>query len=193
MTDPRKPIFDAVRAAAPDGLFNDAGNVHALDNLLDAFGVPRASVGGRRIGAKGIALMHRWEGCRLTAYPDPGSKDGKPWTIGWGSTGPGIGPGTVWTQEQADARFEQDLVKYADQVSKAIGDAPTTQDQFDALVSFHYNTGAIRTSTLAKKHISGDYAGAVREFARWTKNDGRVMQGLVKRRADEARLYGGET
>ncbi len=42
MTDPRAPIFAAVRAAAPAGLFNDAGHVLALDNLLDAFGVGRA-------------------------------------------------------------------------------------------------------------------------------------------------------
>jgi len=40
-TDPRKPIFDAVRALARPGLFNDSGNVLALDNLLDAFNVPR--------------------------------------------------------------------------------------------------------------------------------------------------------
>lgn len=39
--DPRKPIFDAVRALARPGLFNDPGNVLALDNLLDAFNVPR--------------------------------------------------------------------------------------------------------------------------------------------------------
>jgi len=42
MSDPRKPIFDAVRAAARPGLFNDPGNILALDNLLDAFDVPRA-------------------------------------------------------------------------------------------------------------------------------------------------------
>ena len=42
MTDPRKPIFDAVRPLARAGLFNDPGNILALDNLLDAFGVPRA-------------------------------------------------------------------------------------------------------------------------------------------------------
>lgn len=42
MSDPRKPIFDAVRVTAPVGLFNDPGNVLALDNLLDAFSVPRA-------------------------------------------------------------------------------------------------------------------------------------------------------
>lgn len=41
MTDPRKPIFDAVRSGARAGLFNDPGNIHALNNLLDAFGVGR--------------------------------------------------------------------------------------------------------------------------------------------------------
>lgn len=147
---------------------------------------------GRKVGPKGVALMHRWEGCKLKAYPDPGSADGKPWTIGWGSTGAGIAPGTVWTQEQADARLEQDLQKYADQVSKAIGNAPTTQDQFDALVAFHYNTGAIATATLTKRHNAGDYAGAAKEYAKWVKNDGVTMKGLVNRRADEAKLYRGE-
>lgn len=146
----------------------------------------------REVGPKGIALMHRWEGCELKAYPDPGSADGKPWTIGWGATGPGIEPGTVWTQEQADARFEADLPKYAAGVSKAIGDAPTTQEQFDAMVAFHYNTGKIGSATLTKKHNAGDYAGAAREFGKWTLNDGKRMQGLVNRRADEAKLYRGE-
>jgi hypothetical protein len=41
MTDPRKPTFDAIRAITRPGLFNDAGYVTALDNLLDAFGAPR--------------------------------------------------------------------------------------------------------------------------------------------------------
>ncbi len=43
MADPRKPAFDAVRAISPPGLFNDPGNVLALDNLLDAFGAQRMS------------------------------------------------------------------------------------------------------------------------------------------------------
>lgn len=43
LADPRKPVFDAVRALARPGLFNDPGNVLALDNLLDAFNVPRAA------------------------------------------------------------------------------------------------------------------------------------------------------
>lgn len=193
MTDPRSQIFASVRTAAPAGLFNDAGNVLALDNLLDAFGVPREPAAtGRRIGAKGIAVMHKWEGCKLVAYPDPGSVDGKPWTIGWGSTGPGIAKGTVWTQAQADARFEQDLVKYADEVSAAIGSAPTTQDQFDALVSFHYNTGKISSATLTRLHKAGNFAGAAAEFGKWIYNDGKPMAGLRNRRADEAKLYEGK-
>lgn len=44
LLDPRKEIFDAVRKAARPGLFNDPGNVLALDNLLDAFNVPRAAM-----------------------------------------------------------------------------------------------------------------------------------------------------
>jgi len=57
VTDPRKPIFDAVRAAAPAGLFNDPGNVLALDNLLDAWGIPRDSASGHRLGS----LSERYE------------------------------------------------------------------------------------------------------------------------------------
>jgi lysozyme len=188
--DPRKPIFDAVKAAR--GKPFESGEVGALDNLLDALGVPRGSEPAvRKVGPKGIALMHKWEGCRLRSYPDPGSKDGKPWTIGWGSTGPDIGPNTVWNQAQADARFEKDLERYAAEVAKAIGNAPTTQEQFDALVAFHYNTGKIASATLTKKHVAGDHAGAEREFAKWVFNDGKKMQGLVNRRADEAKLYRG--
>ena len=147
-----------------------------------------AEPAARRIGSAGIALIQRFEGCSLKAYPDPGT-GGAPWTIGWGATGAGIAPGTVWTQSECDARLEADLVRYAAAVARALGDAPTTQHQFDALVSFHYNTGAIARATLTKKHISGDYIGAAAEFARWNKAAGKVMRGLVRRREAEAALY----
>ena len=76
-------------------------------------------------------------------------------------------------------------------MAKAIGDAPTTQEQFDALVAFHYNTGKIGNATLTKRHKAGDYEGAAKEFRKWVFNDGRKMQGLVNRRADEEKLYRG--
>ncbi len=153
------------------------------------------------IGAQGIALIKRFEGCAqlrpdglVEAYPDPAT-GAAPWTIGWGATGRDhvhggkIAPGTVWTQAQCDARLADDLVRYAAEVAAAIGDAPTTQAQFDALVSFHYNTGAIARATLTRKHREGDTEGAAREFARWNRAGGRVLKGLVRRRAAEAELY----
>lgn len=80
-------------------------------------------------------------------------------------------------------------MRYANGVARAIGDAPTTQAQFDAMVSFHYNTGAIGRATLTRKHVTRDYAGAAAEFARWNKAGGRVLKGLVRRRTAEAALY----
>lgn len=187
----RKPIFDAVRRMLRRGFTTD--EVAVLDRAIDAAVAPRAAP--RAIGSAGIALIRRWEGCArrradgtFEAYPDPGT-GGDPWTIGWGATGPGIGPGTVWTQAQCDARLEADLGRFAAQVARALGNAPTTQNQFDALVSFHYNTGAIATATLTKKHVSGDHAGAAEEFGRWVHAGGRKLAGLVRRRADEAALY----
>ncbi len=155
----------------------------------------------RAIGAAGIALIKRFEGCArlrldglVEAYPDPGT-GAAPWTIGWGATGRDhvhggrIGPDTVWTQAQCDARLAEDLVRYAAEVAAAIGEATTSQAQFDALVSFHYNTGAIGRATLTRKHRAGDTEGAAREFARWNRAGGRVLKGLVRRREAEAALY----
>jgi len=154
-----------------------------------------------KVGTGGIALIKRFEGCAqlrrdgmVEAYPDPAT-GGEPWTIGWGATGKGldagekIGPGTTWTQAQCDERLANDLVLYAKDVARAIGDAPTTQNQFDAMVSFHYNTGAIARATLTHKHKAGDFAGAASEFARWNKAGGRILKGLSNRRRAEAYLY----
>ncbi|SFF74528.1 Phage-related lysozyme (muramidase), GH24 family [Novosphingobium sp. CF614] len=152
---------------------------------------------GWKLGAAGTKLIQKWEGCekrradgQFDAYPDPGSADGKPWTIGWGSTGPDVKKGVIWTQAQCDARFDQDMLKYVKQVVDVLGNAPTTQNQFDALVSFHYNTGAIGTATLTKLHKLGKFAEAQNEFGKWIYNNHKPMNGLKARRADEAKLYG---
>jgi len=149
----------------------------------------------RSFGAPGLALIKRFEGCgrrlpcgHYQAYADPGT-GGAPWTIGWGATGPGIGPDTVWSKQDCDARLEADLARYAEQVDDALGDCATSQNQFDALVSFHYNTGAIARATLTRKHVSGDFQGAAREFGRWVHAGGQVLRGLQRRRAAERDLY----
>ena len=74
MTDPRKEIFDTVRRAAPAGVFDDPGNILALDNLLDALGVEREETSAYRLGS----LSERYEsggrgpGTVSTGRGDPG-------------------------------------------------------------------------------------------------------------------------
>lgn len=201
MAGKRAPIFAAIRAGI--GPLR-AEQVTIIDTALDGIGFPRDTAqpvpeivvqAGRRIGKAGIDLIKGFEGCgkvrpdgRLDAYPDPGSGN-DPWTIGWGSTGRDVRKGTIWTQQEADARFKKDLEVYAAEVREAIGSTPTTQNQFDALVSFHYNTGKIASATLTKKHNARDFAGARAQFALWNKAAGKVLAGLTRRRAAEAALY----
>lgn len=142
----------------------------------------------------GIDLIHSFEQLRLKAYPDPGSKDGKPYTVGWGSTGSDIGPGTLWTKEKADQRFASDLSKFEQAVSLLVK-VPLTQYQFDAIVSFTYNLGigSLKSSTMLKMLNEGDYSNAGLQLLRWTKNDGVEMAGLVRRRKAELKMFNGES
>lgn len=125
------------------------------------------------------------------------------WTCGYGSTGRDIGPGLVWTHGQADARFARDLGDFADGVRSLIGSAPTTQGQFDALLSFAYNVGldidddtiaeGLGDSSLLRKHRAGDQVGAAAQFGSWNKQrqNGQlvVLNGLTKRRKAESAIY----
>jgi len=147
-----------------------------------------------KISENGIAVAHYFESCKLEAYPDPGSKDGKPWTIGWGHTGPEVMRGLVWSQRQADDAFVTDIAKFERGVSSLVN-AELNQYQFDALVLFAYNVGleSLKSSTLLKLLNAGDYVGAQQQFKRWDKNDGKVMRGLTRRRAAEATLFAGKS
>jgi lysozyme len=139
--------------------------------------------------ARCAEFIKGYEQCRLKAFkPTPDDV----WTIGWGHTH-GVKPTDVWTQEKADAMFLLDLSSFADQVVALLGSAKTTQNQFDALVSFAYNEGAgpkgLGGSTLLRLHKAGDYAGAAEHFADWNKQNHKVLNGLTKRRAAEAAIY----
>lgn len=145
-----------------------------------------------RLSQHGVAVAHYFEQCKLNAYPDPGSKNGEPWTIGWGHTGPEVKRGLIWTQEQADAAFLIDVTRFEQAVTELVK-VPMLQGQFDALVLFAYNVGSksLKTSTLLRKLNAGDYDGAALEFCRWNKNDGTVLRGLIRRRAAEECLFRG--
>lgn len=137
-----------------------------------------------------VTLIKHFEGCSLKAYPDPGSADGKPWTIGYGHTGKDVVKGLRWTQAQADAALAQDVARFAGEVEGLIK-VSVTQSQFDALVSFAYNigVGALAGSTLLRLLSSGSFSGAARQFERWDKQDGRPMLGLSRRRRAERLLF----
>lgn len=136
-----------------------------------------------------IAKLKTYEGFSLQAYLP--TKDDVP-TIGWGSTGPDIKLGMTWTPAQCAARFIADTSKFAIGVTSAIGDCPTTQNQFDAMFSLAYNIGLanFKTSSVLRYHKAGDYAKAKAAFALWNKQKGKVLNGLVNRRASEAAVYG---
>ena len=197
----REAIFDAVRAAAPDAFNGETSDAHIdlLDAVLTILGVPEDEMlpppfkPKLAVGRAGVDLIKQFEGVRLNAYPDPGT-GGDPWTIGYGATqidGKPVRKGITITQEQAEALLHEDIERHAKPVRIMLGDAPTTQNQFDALASLAFNigVGALKGSTLMRKHKAGDHDGAASEFARWNRAGGRVLPGLTRRREAEAKLY----
>ena len=137
----------------------------------------------------GLHLTERFEGCRLVAYPDPGS-GGDPWTIGYGHTGPEVVEGLEITQDQAEQYLVQDI-KQAEANVNAVVHVELTQEEFDALVDFAFNCGCrnLDSSTLMKKLNAGDYEGASHEFIKWDMAAGHHMSGLLKRREAETAMF----
>jgi lysozyme len=147
----------------------------------------------RTINRETLEHVKRWEGLKLTAYPDPGSRNGEPWTIGHGHTSDGhmkVYRGLSITPAQAEAALEYDLNETAAAIEKLV-EVELTDNQFGALVSFAFNVGinAFAKSTLLKKLNAGNYDAVPSELAKWKYNDGKVMKGLINRRAAEAGLW----
>lgn len=135
-------------------------------------------------------LIKQFEGCHLKAYKDAVGV----WTIGWGTTGPGIQEGLSISQHTADMMLKAHIQDIALDLTDILGVQKLNQHQFDALISFIYNIGigAFKKSTMLKLIKSYKMAEAALEFERWTKAGGRELPGLVKRRKAEKRLFIGE-
>ncbi|EPV5048297.1 lysozyme [Cronobacter malonaticus] len=139
---------------------------------------------------KGLALIKEFESCQLKAYRCPAGV----WTIGYGWTQPVDGKliraGMEIDMPTAERLLKTGLIDYENDVMKLVR-VKLSQAQFDALVSFTYNVGSrnFSTSTLLKKLNAGDYAGAADEFLRWNKSRGKILNGLVRRRAAERELF----
>ena len=139
---------------------------------------------------KGLEIIRSFEGCRLNAYPDPGTGS-YPWTIGYGHAGPDVHRGKTITQEQADDLLKRDLLRFERDVESLIKDSPTSENQFSAMVSLAFNIGSgnFRKSSVLKNHLAKRYNTAAASFILWNKASGRVIGGLTRRRLAEAKLY----
>ena len=138
----------------------------------------------RTISAAGIALIKRFEGCRLTAYKCSAGV----WTIGYGHTS-GVHSGQAITQAQADALLRQDLEKFERYVNSTAYVPITAQlndNQFAALVSFAFNCGQGNLKRLCAGRNTAQIAAAMPQYC---KAAGRKLPGLVQRRAAEVALF----
>lgn len=146
-----------------------------------------------QIGAKGLNLIKKYEGFRAAPYKCPA---GIP-TIGYGATYYPNGTKVKLTdkpvtQREADTMLLNMLKHYEQGVDSFTTDK-VNQNQFDALVSIAYNIGlqALKGSTLIRKvNLDPNDKTIKNEFMRWTKANGKVLDGLLNRRKEEAELYG---
>jgi lysozyme len=140
---------------------------------------------------KGIDLIKHFEGLFLQAYLCPA----KVWTIGYGHTGLKHKDGTVKrgrviTEKEAETLLKHDLSKFENAVKKCVR-VPLAQHEFDALVSFHFNTGGLEKSTLLKCLNSERRHDAAMEFYRWVRAGRKILPGLERRRRAEAMMFAG--
>ena len=147
------------------------------------------SIASMKTSTYGVKIIQKFEGCRLNAYVDPAT-GAEPITIGFGNTtyenGQKIKLGDKITQEQANSLLLNLLPTYESIIKRKIT-VNLNQNQFDALLSFVWNTGGSKTLfSLINSNSPGIY-----DF--WTTNyikgGGVIMPGLVTRRKVEADLY----
>ena len=137
----------------------------------------------RKISENGLALIKRFEGLRLTAYQDSVGV----WTIGYGHTS-SVSEGQTITQTQADAYLRADCANAEKAVNRYMAVYQWNQNQFDALVSFTYNCGAGNLRTLLDGGARS-IAQISEKIPAYRKAGGKVLKGLVNRRAAEKTLF----
>ena len=144
-------------------------------------------------------IIKTFEGCKLAAYPDPGS-GGLPITIGWGTTsvhGAPVRMGDTISQALADELLRAEILRIAAQLHEIIpAAAKWGGNQQAALISWAYNVGlgAVKDSTLRRRINTGESAQVVipQELPKWDKANGAALPGLTRRRAAEIALFAGK-
>lgn len=142
------------------------------------------------ISPAGRKFIEGWEGLFLRAYDDGTGT----WTIGYGHTTaagpPQVHPGMRITAQQADDILAADLHSVEVDVNRLVS-TPLNQNQFDTLGSFTFNCGpgALQRSSLLRDVNRRRFSRVADDLLMWTHAGGRVMQGLVRRRIAEGRLF----
>jgi GH24 family phage-related lysozyme (muramidase) len=134
-----------------------------------------------RTSKKGLELIKKFEGCKLTSYQLPGEEK---YTVGYGHYG--VEKGLTITQAKADEYLIKDLATAENQVNKYSTIYNFNQNQFDALVSFAYNIGSIKQLTKEGTRTKKQIGEAILLY---NKSGGKVLKGLVNRRIAEQTLY----
>jgi lysozyme len=139
-----------------------------------------------KINQLGLELLEKSEGLRLKAYKCSAGR----WTIGYGHTGPDVGPNSTITEPHAQELLNDDLGEAINAVNRLVK-VVLTSNQFSALVCFVYNVGAgaFEKSTMRRLLNEGSYSGAAKEFLRWDKVKGQPVAGLTVRRRAEKALF----
>jgi len=138
-----------------------------------------------KINSEGLALLKKFEGCKLKAYKDGGGV----LTIGYGHT-KAVKSSDTLTQAEADKLLSQDL-KWAEDAIKNLVAAPLNDNQFSALVSLVFNIGetAFTKSTIRKLLNAELYHESARQFLKFVYDNRVFVQGLYNRRVAEKALF----
>lgn len=151
-----------------------------------------------KIGPHSLAIVKAFESCMkkipgkpgfFAAYYDPVNV----LTIGWGHTNhhlPKFDAATVWSQAQCDAALAGDMKTFEDHVNR-LAKVPLEQHEFDALVSWSFNTGGPASASLWRVLNSGNKTAIPGNLAAWNRAGGRVLKGLTRRRKAEGLLFQG--
>lgn len=141
-----------------------------------------------RISQKGVDLIKHYEGFRSTPYYCSAGK----LTIGYGHVILAHELETLKkvTKEEAERILKKDIFQAEVGVARLVR-VPLKQYQYDALVSFVFNLGALRLegSTLLVRVNQKDHAEAAEEFKRWVYAGGKKVKGLILRREVESAIY----
>lgn len=156
-----------------------------------------------KMGPDGLAVVKAFESCMAAvkgrpgyfkAYVDPVGV----LTIGWGHTNhhkPYFTASTVWSQAECDAALASDMSTFEDHVNR-LAKVPLFQYEFDALVSWAFNTGGPATASLWTALNAGNKAAIPGKLAEWNKGtvNGKkvVLNGLTRRRSAEGLLFKGK-